>query len=318
MDLNPNQRIHDVLQAIDRGLYRVPSIQCGYEWGRERVTNLLDSIMSRYPIGAIMVWRPTPEIRGDLPTRRFIDKYESARDYLSEPPHPADSEAYLVLDGQQRLQSLYLTFFAGYDGRRVFLQLDHIPTDVEDNTDYRFEFLTVDEARGRPEMVHLSEIVKLDSDTKFDFVERLANRLCAGIADAADRQKALDRKRSHISRNIERFLERFNVKTSLLFQEVERRHNYDHVLDIFERFNSGGMVLDKSDLLFSTLKLKLRQMEQRFTAASTSSTRATATASTPTSSSRRPWWCSTRRRSTRSASSRTRPSSRSWRASSRR
>lgn len=265
MDLNPNQRIYDVLQAMDRGVYRVPSIQRGYEWRPDRVTKLLDSIMSGYPIGAIMVWRPTPEIRADIPTRRFTDKFESARDYLSEPPHPADSEAYLVLDGQQRLQSMYLGFFGSYDGRRVFLQLDHIPSDVEDDTDYRFEFLTVDEARDRLEMIHLSEIIKLDADTKFDFAEKLAKRLCEGLADDLERQKALDRKRSHISRNIDRFLERFNMKTSLLFQEVERRHNYDHVLEIFERVNSGGMVLDKSDLLFSTLKLKLRQMEQRFT-----------------------------------------------------
>jgi hypothetical protein len=93
----------------------------------------------------------------------------------------------------------------------------------------------------------------------------LAKRLCTGIADETERQQVLDRKRSQISKNIDRFVERFNMKTSLLFQEVERRHNYDHVLEIFERVNSGGMVLDKSDLLFSTLKLKLRQMEQRFT-----------------------------------------------------
>ena len=38
MDLNPNQRIDDVLQAIDRGVYRVPSLQRGYEWGPDRVT----------------------------------------------------------------------------------------------------------------------------------------------------------------------------------------------------------------------------------------------------------------------------------------
>lgn len=174
-----------------------------------------------------------------IPTRRFIDKFESARDYLSEPPHPADSEAYLVLDGQQRLQSMYISFFGSYDGRRVFLQLDHIPSDVDDDTDYRFEFLTVDEARERPGMIHLSAIVKLDADTKFEFTERLGKLLCDGIADDAQRQNALDRKRSHISRNIDRFLERLNMKTSLLFQEVERRHNYDHVLEIFERVTSA-------------------------------------------------------------------------------
>lgn len=267
MDLNPNQRIFDVTKAIDSGAYRVPSIQRGYEWGPDRVTKLLDSIMSGYPIGAIMVWRPTSEIRSDIPTRRFITQFDSSRDYLSDAPHPADAEAYLVLDGQQRLQSMYLSFFGSYDGRRVYLQIDHIPSDVEDDTDYRFEFLNIDEARARPEMVHLAQIIELDSDTKFDFIERIAKRLCQDVTDNAERQQVMEKKRSHISKNIDRFLERFNMKTALLFQEVERRHTYDHVLEIFERVNSGGMVLDKSDLLFSTLKLKLHEMEQKFTEA---------------------------------------------------
>jgi uncharacterized protein with ParB-like and HNH nuclease domain len=81
------------LLAIHRGVYRVPSIQRGYEWGQDRVTTLLDSIMSGYPIGAIMVWQPTDVIRKDIPTRRFISDYESNRDYLSDAPHPSDAEA---------------------------------------------------------------------------------------------------------------------------------------------------------------------------------------------------------------------------------
>ncbi|MBU6435573.1 MAG: DUF262 domain-containing protein, partial [Nitrospirae bacterium] len=55
MNLNPNARIHDVADDIGRGLYRIPSIQRGYEWGQQRALKLLDSIMNGYPIGAIMV-----------------------------------------------------------------------------------------------------------------------------------------------------------------------------------------------------------------------------------------------------------------------
>lgn len=50
----------------------------------------------------------------------------------------------------------------------------------------------------------------------------------------------------------------------LLLQEIGSKQTYDHVLEIFERVNSGGMVLSKSDLLFSTLKLKLKEMEEEF------------------------------------------------------
>lgn len=265
-DLNPNQRIYDVAQAIHQGRYRIPNIQLGYEWGTDRVAKLLDSIMSGYPIGAIMVWRPTDEIRRDIQTRRFVADFESARDYLSEPPHEADAgpEAYLVLDGQQRLQSLYLSLYGGYDGGRVYLKVDHVPTDADGDTDYTFAFLTPAEAQARPEMVHLSEILRLDTDTKFRYITRLANRLRGSIEDPDRRAEAVADAQATIAANVDRVIERFNVKPALLFQEVEKRHDYDHVLEIFERVNSGGMVLDKSDLLFSTLKLKLQGMERKF------------------------------------------------------
>jgi hypothetical protein len=263
-DINPNQRVYDVVQAIHQGRYRIPNIQRGYEWDQARVTKLLDSIMSGYPIGAIMVWLPDEEMQKEIPTRRFVGAFSSSLDYLTNAPHPADDEAHLVLDGQQRLQSLYLAFQGSYDNERVYLRIDHIPSDEGSDTDYGFEFLTVDEAKARPEMIHLAELIQLDVDVQVMFARELARKLTAGITDPDERSSAADQTEITINRNINRFRQQFNVRTSLLFQEVEKHQTYDHVLEIFERVNSGGMILDKSDLLFSTLKLRLAEMEARF------------------------------------------------------
>ena len=263
-NLNPNQRIYDVLQEIHRGSYRIPNIQRGYEWDQARVAKLLDSIMNGYPIGAIMVWKPTSEIQRDISDRNFVENYRSDQDYLSDAAHPSDAEAYLVLDGQQRLQSLYLSFFGSHDGARVYMGLDHLPSQEADDDDYDFRFLSVDEAKEKPEMIPLAEIIKLDSDTKSEFAEILAKKLAASILNESDRQRVVSEKRRTISRNIDRFIERFNVQPVLLLQEVSSKQTYDHVLEIFERVNSGGMVLSKSDLLFSTLKLKLKEKEAEF------------------------------------------------------
>ena len=263
-NLNPNQRIYDVLQEIHRGAYRIPNIQRGYEWDQARVAKLLDSIMNGYPIGAIMVWKPTSEIQRDISDRNFVENYRSDQDYLSDAAHPSDAEAYLVLDGQQRLQSLYLSFFGSHDGARVYMGLDHLPSQEADDDDYDFRFLSVDEAKEKPEMIPLAEIIKLDSDTKSEFAEMLAKKLAASILNESDRQRVESEKRRTISRNIDRFIERFNVQPVLLLQEVSSKQTYDHVLEIFERVNSGGMVLSKSDLLFSTLKLKLKEKEAEF------------------------------------------------------
>ncbi len=41
MNLNPNQRIHDVVTAINQKQYHIPSIQRGYEWSKQRVLNVM-------------------------------------------------------------------------------------------------------------------------------------------------------------------------------------------------------------------------------------------------------------------------------------
>jgi len=264
-NLNPNQRIYDVMAEIKRGTYRIPNIQRGFEWDKPRIAKLLDSIMNGYPIGAIMVWKPTPDVQKDISDRAFVADFRQDQDYLSDAPHASDAEAYLVLDGQQRLQSLYLSFFGSYDGARMYLGVDHFPSATDDDQ-YDFAFLTPEEAKDQNRMVPLAHIVSLDSDTKSDFSENLAKDLAKSVPEETERQRVESDKRKKISRNVDRFIERFNVQPVLLIQEVSSRQTYDHVLEIFERVNSGGMVLSKSDLLFSTLKLKLKEKEAEFKA----------------------------------------------------
>lgn len=263
--INPNQRIYDVLCDIkSRDRYRIPSIQRGYEWDKPRVSRLLDSIMNGYPIGAIMVWNPSQEVRSDISYRKFIKDFQSDEDYLSNDPHPADDEVYLVLDGQQRLQSLYLSFFGSYDGRRVYMAIDHLPSPESEDEDYDFQFLTTDEANSKPNMIPLVTLVELDADTKYGFAAGLAEKLTSSVEEAEERNRLREEKQKKIAMNVDRFTDKFNVTQALLLQEVSSRHTYDNVLEIFERVNSGGMVLSKSDLLFSTLKLKLKEKEEDF------------------------------------------------------
>lgn len=263
-ELAPAQRVYEIMQNLKSGKYQIPNIQRGYEWDPPRVLKLLDSIMSGYPIGAIMIWQPSEEIRKDIPTRPFIQFFDNTQDYLTQQPIPTDDDYFLVLDGQQRLQSLYISFFGSYNNKQVFLNLTSIPSDEEGDTDYGFEFLSHDEQLSRPEMIHLNSIVTLDIDEKYNFVEDLVNNVYEKNKKENDESNTKELLRKTITVNIERFQARFNNLPVLLFQEVYKKHNYDHVLEIFERVNSAGMVLTKSDLMFSTLKLKLQEMEQQF------------------------------------------------------
>jgi len=262
-NLNPNQRIYDVLKDIERGVYWLPNIQRGFEWDEDRICKLLDSVLHEYPIGAIMVWLPPETLHRDIQTRPFVKDFDATQDYLSQAAHPSNQESYLVLDGQQRLQSLYLAFFGTYNSRRVYFQIDYAPSPEADD-DGPFELLSPTEANAKPELIHPAQLIQLDYRTKSDFAEQRAAALCANIAVGTFRAEQQANKRSAIMRNIDLFIESFNMRPALLIQEVARQHNYDQVLEIFQRVNSGGMTLSKSDLMFCTLKLKIQDMEERF------------------------------------------------------
>jgi Protein of unknown function DUF262 len=262
-NLNPNQRIYDVLKDIERGVYRLPNIQRGFEWDEDRICKLLDSVLHEYPIGAIMVWLPPETIHKDIQTRPFVKDFDTTQDYLSQAAHPSHQESYLVLDGQQRLQSLYLAFFGTYNNRRIYFQIDHASSPEADG-DGPFELLTVAEANTRLGLVHPAQLIQLDYRTKSEFAEQSAATLCADIDDPTLRVEKQATKRAAMMQNIDLFIESFNMRPAFLIQEVAHRHSYDQVLEIFQRVNSGGMTLSKSDLMFCTLKLKIQDMEERF------------------------------------------------------
>jgi uncharacterized protein with ParB-like and HNH nuclease domain len=265
MDIQPNQRIYDVVKIIKNGGFRIPNIQRGYEWDRDRVIKLFDSVMRGYPTGALMIWSPPKDILKDIRVREFVQDHDPSVEYLTDSPHPGNAQTYfLVLDGQQRLQSLFLGFFGSYGGERLYFKLDCVSDEVSKNETYSFEFLTEDKAKERPEMAHVSEIINLTSKTKFSFVDDLIKK----IAEKEEEQKTTaaihEEKRGIIHSNIDLFIEKFNLMTALLFEIVEPDIDYESVLEVFERVNGGGMVLTRSDLLFCTLKLKLQEMEDKF------------------------------------------------------
>src|SRR5262245_55796794 len=71
---------------------QIPSIQRQFVWDSEDVKELIDSIVSGYPIGAVIIWEP----ESNFPSAPLIGG-----------TNPSSSARY-VLDGQQRLTALML------------------------------------------------------------------------------------------------------------------------------------------------------------------------------------------------------------------
>jgi len=157
----------------------------------------------------------------------------------------------MVLDGQQRLQSLYLSFYGRYNGEQVYLRIDDVADETEDDLHYRFEYLKDDEVADDQRYIHIRDLAKVDIEDISGFVEgRFPNM------DTEQRKKP--------TRIVSKFVNQFTNKPVLLFQEIHDGLTYNDVLEVFERVNSGGTRLSKSDLLFSTVTLKIPDMEGRF------------------------------------------------------
>ncbi|ELB92448.1 hypothetical protein Rwratislav_14053, partial [Rhodococcus wratislaviensis IFP 2016] len=87
--------IHDVYE----GAIRIPAFQRGFVWDADHVAYLMDSIYKQYPFGAVILWRTK-------------EKLSSERDLgpFKLPPAKADFPVDYVLDGQQRLTSIFGVF----------------------------------------------------------------------------------------------------------------------------------------------------------------------------------------------------------------
>jgi len=87
------------IQTVDN--YCLPAFQRDYVWDEEDVKSLIDSIIRGYPIGAIILWKPS--------NKEFIEN-DPFSTPLADFAVNHEGDYYYVIDGQQRLTSLLLLF----------------------------------------------------------------------------------------------------------------------------------------------------------------------------------------------------------------
>ena len=95
--------IEDLLQKIEEGRFALPEVQRPYVWKNKQVRDLLESIYRGYPIGSIIVWNLPRSLANE--DSEYFDLF---RPLAKDLENRKNNFEYLVIDGQQRLVSLYL------------------------------------------------------------------------------------------------------------------------------------------------------------------------------------------------------------------
>lgn len=226
--------------------YVLPSIQRPYVWKEKQVCQLFDSVMRGYPLGTLLTWKT----RQDLRTREFCPNWSKK---LSNELHPDEGVKNVVLDGQQRLQSLLIGMRGTYEGKTLYLRLNLNPVrESYDDTDgmaYHFKFYKVKPTE--PGWVSVPELTQNK--------ESSAIKLGRHYASA---DKSLSDFEELIVANVERFKHNFKTEAHISYNVIDEvshdglHKSLEDIVEIFVRTNNGGTKLNKSDLLFSLLSSK--------------------------------------------------------------
>jgi hypothetical protein len=159
--------IDDLFNFIKRKKLAIPEFQREFVWNEKKIRELFDSLIKNYPIGSFIIWKTSKEIE-----QRCLFVKEKSR------------QKYLVLDGQQRMLSLYYLC-----QQRIFNQMrDDFEEVCEHFVDFsRFYF---DPTKRKPQLTMIS---KRDQFNYSNFRKRLKRyRFPLIIVDVDEYEEAIE------------------------------------------------------------------------------------------------------------------------------
>lgn len=256
-----NKSIIEILDKVNKHEILLPALQRKYVWDTEQIESLFDSIMQGYPIGTFLFWNINRNsIEGNYTFYDFIKNYDS-RKIKNERSLITSNNVTAVLDGQQRLTSLYLSLYGSYTEKipgkwysnadawqEKFLYLNLMTkSDIAEDYMYEFKFLTTKEFienKDQKVWYKVSDIISWGQN-----IGNNKNREYKNIKERYKEQKLDKDKIFETLILLHKRLAKDDYLTYFNLNNME----IDEVLDIFIRVNSGGTKLTKSDLLMSTI-----------------------------------------------------------------
>ncbi|MDP3445292.1 MAG: DUF262 domain-containing protein, partial [Ignavibacteria bacterium] len=270
--------IISLVTQIDNKEIVLPAIQRDFVWDEDRITKMFDSIMRGYPLGIVLLW----ETYLDIKYRDFEENYQNESRYLYK-DNISSKRIKLVLDGQQRLQSLFIALSGSLDGKELFFDvLSGSKGDDFREVFYIFRFLknkdvkslnsTTKEFKERnvgeqengngeqekyPIFVSVKEILNFNPEGRLN----LKNSLKKDFFLSDDEVIRLE---LNINRIIHSLTNDPNVLKISTIDENKPKDSKDRksesdILEAFVRINRQGIALSRSDLIFSMLKLNWKE-----------------------------------------------------------
>lgn len=252
--------IKDAISRINRNDFLLPSFQREYVWTAIQIEMLFDSIMKGYPISSMLFWKVSGNAKSCYRfysiLRYYVEGFHVHNDVFNT---NQVNDFWAVLDGQQRLTSIYLGLCGSYaykkhrvrwqysesnfPTRHLYLNISR--TFSGDEIDKTYDFVFIDKARSGELILFVDE--NGDKWFKVSKIMDLGNpALGYDIDDFADEYEL-----TRDEKKMVRLLERRVFNEPLINYYEEDNADPDNAVNIFVRINSGGTKLSFSDILMS-------------------------------------------------------------------
>lgn len=209
---NQAKKYDHLFADIDTGRIKIPRFQRDFVWSKEQTAKLLDSLIRGYPIGTFILWKTKEELR-----------HVKDIGNISLPDVPDGEFVYYVLDGQQRVTSLYAV--------RKGLRLTKDGKEV----DYRDISINLDLDPAEEEHV---VVVEPPQDAVSISLYELLN---GSVIEFLDRY---DREQLRKIENYQKALKGYDFSTIVIAE-----YPIDIACDIFTRINTGGTELTLFEIM---------------------------------------------------------------------
>ncbi|MCM1197149.1 MAG: DUF262 domain-containing protein [Roseburia sp.] len=266
--------IYEALDNIKNGKYVMPAFQRQYCWNMYQIEKLWDSILLDYPIATFLFWHIDDEnTTYDTRICNFLvdvtfnsRKQADSVNYDSSNVNVSISNT-AILDGQQRLTSLFLSLYGSIHIRpkharktihggivsKLLIELNKNKIEMED------------EFNNKKFDIKFSEKVERLSPTQFE----VRNILNPEFQE--DREAAIEKVIYNVpvdskdyARNIlKKLYEKIFVEKLIRYTEINQMYQ-DDALEMFVRFNSGGKQLKKTEITTSILSIYWAEARDEF------------------------------------------------------
>lgn len=263
--------VKELVEGIEAEEYVLPSIQREFVWGTDRITKLFDSLMKGFPIGSFLFWKVPQDKIESFRFYKFMRNFHALKNKHNEvAPLTASFKPFTaILDGQQRMTSLYVGLMGSYaeklkykrkedenayPEKKLFLNLMRTldsETEGELGLTYDFKFCEPSKVlsankSGKEHWFRVGEILKSNYATPKGIIDYLRDN---------------DLMTHPFAEKILCTLQQQIWGSGSISFYLEKSTNLDKVVNIFIRVNSGGLVLSYSDLLLSFATAQLNDIQ---------------------------------------------------------